>query len=188
MKTFTTSTTLALLALAALTSAATDFENATKCGKRFPRINQAIELFCGKMKDAKLTNDIVVPSKYADQGVGATSFDGQKLLVAIKGNCEPAQWVPYVWCNAQFHDLCANSEHGYNWRAHEKDGCQKFVIGTRMDNEEPTRSSRGPFNMVGETDGAVDRMAGTLVKLGVVCDSYDFSDMGKGERGNASLA
>jgi hypothetical protein len=66
MKPFTVSTTLAFLAFAALASAATDFENATKCGKRFPRINQAIEIFCSKQKDRKLTNDLVVPSKYAD--------------------------------------------------------------------------------------------------------------------------
>jgi hypothetical protein len=61
MKIFTVSTILALLAFAAFASAATDFESAAKCGKRFPRINQAIEMFCGKQKDGKLTNDIVVP-------------------------------------------------------------------------------------------------------------------------------
>jgi hypothetical protein len=129
MMTFTVPTILALLTFAALASAATDFENATKCGKRFPRINQAIEIFCGKKKDGKLTNDIVVPSQYADQGVGTTSFNGNKILVAIKGNCAPAQWVPYNWCNAQFHDLCANSEHDYAWRAHGKDNCQNLGLG-----------------------------------------------------------
>jgi len=182
MKFLTISTLLALLALAALASAATDFENATKCGKRFPRINQAIDIFCGKQKDGKLTNDLVVPSKYADQGVGTTSFDGHKILVAIKGSCDPPMWVPYNRCNAQFHDLCANSENGFNWRAHGKNGCQKFVIGTRMDYEEPTRSSRGPFNMVGETNGAVDSMADEIVKIGVYCSQNDcpWSDRSKG--------
>jgi hypothetical protein len=167
MKTFTVPIILALLTFAALVSVGTDFENAAKCGKRFPRINQAIEIFCGKSKDNKLTNDLVVPSKYADQGVGITGYEGNKILVAIKGNCEPAQWVPYNWCNAQFHDLCANSEHGYAWRAHGKNGCQKFVIGTRMD-EAKTRSSRGPFNMVGEEHGAWDDYGAAFAKFGVL--------------------
>jgi hypothetical protein len=168
MKTLTVSTILALLTFAALVSAGTDFENATKCGKRYPRINQAIEMFCGKMKDGKLTNDLVVPSTYADQGVGTTGYRGDKILVAIKGNCAPAQWVPYNWCNAQFHDLCANSANGYNWRAHGK----KFVIGTRMDEAE-TRSFRGPFKMVGkeglgpeEELGVLFADVGTVIGLG----------------------
>jgi hypothetical protein len=182
MKTFTVSSILTLLTFAALASAATDFENAAKCGKRFPRINQAIEMFCGKMKDGKLTNDLVVPSKYADQGVGTTAYNGNKILVAIKGNCDPPMWVPYSWCNAQFHDLCANSEHGFNWRAHGKNGCQKFMIGTRMDGEEPTRSSRGPFNMVGESNGALDQLTGAFVEVGVYCSQNycPWSDRSKG--------
>lgn len=167
MKTFTVSSILTLLTFAALASAATDFENAAKCGKRFPRINQAIEMFCGKMKDGKLTNDLVVPSKYADQGVGTTAYNGNKILVAIKGNCAPAQWVPYNWCNSHFHDLCANSDHGYNWRAQGRNGCQKFVIGTRTD-EAVTRSSRGPFNMVGEDRGYMDKLGRFFGQVGVV--------------------
>lgn len=65
MKTFTAFLTLAILAFTALVSAATDYENAVKCGKRFPKVSQAIEKFCSKQKDGKLTNDLVVPSEYA---------------------------------------------------------------------------------------------------------------------------
>lgn len=131
MKTFTAFLTLAILAFTALVSAATDYENAVKCGKRFPKVSQAIEKFCSKQKDGKLTNDLVVPSEYAKKGVHTIGLKGKKILVNILGDCAPAQWVPYNWCNAQFNDLCANSVTGYNWRRHGKDDCQWFGISER---------------------------------------------------------
>lgn len=129
MKIFTVSTVLALLTIAVLASAQTDFENAVKCGKRFPRVNQAIEKFCGKNKDGKIINDLVVPSKYAENGVVAVGLTGGDIWVNIKGTCLPAQWVPYNWCMAQFHALCAVSDIGYNnYNLHGKDNCQSFRI------------------------------------------------------------
>lgn len=135
MKTFVTSPILALIAIIAFVSAASDFQNAVKCGQRFPRINQAIEILCNKMKDGKPTNDLMVPSTYAQKGVGTTGLKGNKIYVGISGNCATPQWVPAQWCKAQFHDLCANTRdpRGWNWRAHGKGGCQKFKIQGRSD-------------------------------------------------------
>ncbi|KAM0721731.1 hypothetical protein Q7P37_002656 [Cladosporium fusiforme] len=136
MKTAIAIRIFALLAIIAFASAASDFQNAVKCGRRFPRINQAIEIFCTKLnKDGKPTNDIMVPSTYAQRGVGTTGLKGNKLYVGIAGNCATPQWVPEQWCKAQFHDLCANTRdrRGWNWRAHGKGGCQKFKIQGRSD-------------------------------------------------------
>lgn len=142
---------LTLLALITFVSAASDFQNAVKCGKRFPRINQAIEIFCNKQAPGgKLTNDLTVPSKYASGGVGTTSLKNSKILVAIKGNCSPAQWIPHNWCLAQFHDLCANTKnrHGFVSRNFGNNRCQQFVIEPRSD-KAFTRGPRGGFVPVG---------------------------------------
>lgn len=136
METFISLPLLALLVLVAFASAASDFQNAVKCGKRFPRINQAIDILCTKMdKGGKPSNDLMVPSTYAQRGVGTTGLKGNKLYVGISGNCKTPQWVPAQWCKAQFQDLCANTRdpRGWNWRAHGKDGCQKFKIQGRSD-------------------------------------------------------
>jgi hypothetical protein len=43
------------------------------------------------------------------------------------------------------------------------------VIEKRVDDiEEPTRSSKGPFKMVGEAHGYWDRIAHMFVKVGVI--------------------
>lgn len=142
---------LALLALVAFVSAATDFQNAVTCGKRFPRINQAIEIFCKKQKDGKLANDLTIPSKYATEGVGTTNIRGKKILVAISGNCAPPQWIPHNWCMAQFQEMCAttlNKDTGYNWRNYGRGNCQQWKIEPRHENA-VTRSARGPFQLVG---------------------------------------
>lgn len=135
MKSVTALALLALFAIITFASAASDFQNAVKCGQRFPRINQAIDILCTKMKDGKPTNDLMVPSTYALKGVGTTGLKGNKLYIGISGNCPTPQWVPEQWCKAQFHDLCANTRdpRGWNWKAYGKDGCQKFKIQGRSD-------------------------------------------------------
>jgi len=105
MKILTVSTTIIVLLtlLATSASAATDFQNAVKCGKNFPKVNQAIEAFCSKKtKNGKPANDLVVPSDYAREGVLTLGLQGSGIKVAINGNCSPAQWIPYKWCMAQF--------------------------------------------------------------------------------------
>lgn len=149
MKSLSTLALLTLLALAALASAASDFENAVKCGQRFPRINQAIEIFCNKADGDGPSNDIKVPSQYAGRGVGTIGMKGNKLHIKIDGNCSPPQWVPHQWCLAQFHDLCANTRdpRGWNWRAYGRNGCQKFKIQGRSDGA--TAFGPRPFTPIG---------------------------------------
>lgn len=132
MKLLTLSTTILalLLTLAASASAATDFQNAIKCGKNFSKVNQAIEKFCSKKnKNGKIANDLVVPSKYANEGVTTWGIQGNGIKVKISGNCTPAQWIPHKWCMAQFHALCAELVVGcLNFEKYGKGGCQTFEI------------------------------------------------------------
>lgn len=107
-------TFLPALAFVASATAASDYENAMKCGKKNPEINSAIEQFCRK-------GNMIVPSKYAGEG---HTYGG--IHVAIHGTCEPQQWVPPEYCNLQFHEICAHHKHGAGFKRYN--GCQDFRI------------------------------------------------------------
>lgn len=132
------STILPVLTYTALTLAATDAQNQATCTKRFPLIAEAIDSFCNRTDDKAgqhYTDNIIVPSPYADQGFKFTKWDGTPGWVHVKGTCNPPQWLPRQWCNAQFCDLCANTKdpRGWNTRKYGQDGCQTFLIEGRSD-------------------------------------------------------
>lgn len=133
MKTFTTLPIIFFLTLVSWASAASSFENATKCGARFPRINIAIEAFCRHSK-TDVNNSMMIPSEYARQGIGSTGKRGNRFIVRVEGNCNPPQWLPYKWCVAQFQEMCANAKNpwGYHTQNFGNNGCQKFIIGPRQ--------------------------------------------------------
>lgn len=95
----------------------------------YPELNNAIDQFCHK-KDAsgKLTNDLMVPSNYADMGVQIGS-----LLVKIYGSCNPPQYVPADICVQQFHDMCAGGAEennaAYGWNQLPGSRCQAWYYG-----------------------------------------------------------
>jgi hypothetical protein len=109
--------TLLVASLAAPTTAASDYENSVACALKNPDINTAIQAFCAK-------TDIVAPSKYAHKGKGHND-----VHVRIFGKCSPVQWVPTIYCESQFHEVCANNKHGLGVKHFGRDGCQHFHIG-----------------------------------------------------------
>lgn len=132
------STILPVLTYVVPAPAATDAENKAKCTQRFPIIAEAIGYFCNKTDDAAMqhyTDDIIVPSPYADQGFKYTRFDMSTGWLHVTGTCNPPQWLPRQWCNAQFWDLCANTNdpRGWNTRQFGPGGCQSFLIEGRSD-------------------------------------------------------
>jgi hypothetical protein len=136
MRIFTALPILALLAFLTITSAteATKWQNAVKCGQRFDRINYIIDMFCRHSQEAtEMRNGMYVPSEWAKQGIGMTGVRGNRFVVKIEGNCQPAQYVPYDWCKSQFQAMCANTKNkwGYQTQHFGRNSCQKFIIGPR---------------------------------------------------------
>ena len=126
----------ALLALITFTSAASDFQNAVKCGRRFPKIQNAFEFFCnnpptGEMKTNR--GEMMVPSGWAQEGIGYTGARGNRFRIAVESSCSPAQYLPYKYCMSQFNAMCANTSNkwGYHTQHFGASGCQKFIIGPR---------------------------------------------------------
>jgi hypothetical protein len=136
MKNFTALPILALLAFIAVASAteATKWQNAVKCGQRFDRINYIIDVFCRHSQEAsEMRNGMYGPSEWAKQGIGMTGARGNRFVVKIEGNCQPAQYVPYDWCKAQFQQMCATTKNkwGCQTQSFGQNSCQKFIIGPR---------------------------------------------------------
>ena len=127
---------LALLALLTFTSAASDWQNAVKCGQRFPQINSAIEYFCRYPRNGDYKSGqggMMIPSPWSQEGVGYTGLRGNRFRVAVESSCSPAQYLPYKWCKSQFQAMCANTKNkwGYHTQHFGTSGCQKFIIGPR---------------------------------------------------------
>lgn len=150
MKPITLLPLLSLLALPYLTTAASDFQNEVTCGRRFPRISQAIDIFCNKQDGhGQPSNDLVIPSAYASSGVETTGTKGNKLKVWITGTCAPPQWVPALWCRAQFFQMCAETRDPRGWAGFKfgNNNCQFWRINTRTD-DAVQRAAR-PFKLWG---------------------------------------
>lgn len=127
---------LALLALLTFTSAASDWQNAVKCGQRFPQINSAIEYFCRYPRNGDYKSGqggMMIPSPWSQEGVGYTGLRGNRFRVVVDSSCSPAQYLPYKWCKSQFQAMCANTKNkwGYHTQHFGTSGCQKFIIGPR---------------------------------------------------------
>ncbi|KAK3675294.1 hypothetical protein LTR78_004804 [Recurvomyces mirabilis] len=80
----------------------------------------AITTFCNNPS-------IHAPSTYAQNGI-----TNGNIHVMISGNCRPQQWIPWYWCEAQFFNMCANSQMSSVMASHEygDNGCQHFSITT----------------------------------------------------------
>lgn len=100
-----------LLAISSLAAA----DNQQFCSTHHPFIYGAINQFCSK-------TDMVVPSKYATDGVKASNG----AYVKITGNCSPAQWVPSYWCTEQLLQVCAQTD-GQGSQRFGRNGCQTFT-------------------------------------------------------------
>ena len=127
---------LALFALVALVSADRDWDNQVKCGKRFPNIQQIITAFCNHPHNGDIRSmqpGMMVPSTWAQQGIGYTGRRGNRFRVAVESTCRPGQWLPFKYCVSQFNEMCANTPNtwGYATKHYGNSGCQKFVIGPR---------------------------------------------------------
>ncbi|KAM0703236.1 hypothetical protein Q7P35_009174 [Cladosporium inversicolor] len=127
---------LALLAFITFTSAASDWQNAVKCGKRFPNIQGTIQYFCNSPYTGDIkTNSggMMVPSGWAQEGIGYTGERGNRFRVAVESSCQPAQYLPYKYCMSQFNAMCANTKNkwGYHTQHFGASGCQKFIIDPR---------------------------------------------------------
>ncbi|KAK5109684.1 hypothetical protein LTR62_006806 [Meristemomyces frigidus] len=111
---------LALTVAAATLAIAYDIaaDQATCAGKKHGHnAVAAIQQFCAK-------TDMVVPSDYASTGA---THGGARAFITSK--CNPPQWVPAYWCEAQFYNLCATSELGIAGTLRfGTDGCQYFSI------------------------------------------------------------
>jgi hypothetical protein len=143
MRNFITLPILALLALITLASANSEWQNAVKCGKRFPMIQLAIDLFCNHSKDGNwktVTGGMMIPSEWARQGMGQTGIRGNRFKVAIEGTCSAAQWLPRKYCVSQFQAMCANTKNkwGYHTQRFGNNGCQHFIIGPRTSKDDIT--------------------------------------------------
>ena len=128
---------LALLALLTFTSAASDWQNAVKCGQRFPQINSALEYFCRNPRNGDYKSGqggMMIPSPWSQEGVGYTGLRGNRFRVAVESSCSPAQYLPYRWCKSQFQAMCANTKNkwGHQTQHFGASGCQKFIIGPRI--------------------------------------------------------
>ena len=94
-----------------------DYEHAVKCAQKNPEVNAAISDFCSK-------GDITIPSKYAREG---KTYGG--IHVSIHGDCNPKQWVPPLYCQAQFHKMCARGgPAGGQFAKFGRNDCQKWRI------------------------------------------------------------
>jgi hypothetical protein len=53
-----------------------------------------------------------------------------KLTVYLLANCKPPQWVPEVWCMANFFNMCVNMSDKYKATAYygKDGGCQAWRI------------------------------------------------------------
>lgn len=127
---------LALLALITFVSAASDWQNAVKCGQRFPEINAAFEFFCRNPHNGAIRSPqggMMIPSPWAQEGVGHTGRRGNRFRVAVESSCSPAQYLPYKYCMSQLQAMCANTKNkwGYHTQHFGASGCQKFIIGPR---------------------------------------------------------
>ena len=136
MRTPITFPLLALLALITLATAASNWENAIKCGKRFPEINSAFEAFCRYPRNGDVKSSqggMMIPSPWAQEGVGHTGLRGNKFSVRIESSCSPAQWLPYKYCISQLLAMCIYTPNkwGYQTNHFGASGCQKFIIGPR---------------------------------------------------------
>jgi hypothetical protein len=136
MKTHITIPLLALLALITFTAAASDWQNAVKCGKRFPEINSAFDTFCRNPRNGDIHSGqggMMVPSPWAQEGVGHTGLRGNRFSVRVESSCSPAQYLPYKYCMSQFQAMCANTPNiwGYQTQHFGASGCQKFIVGPR---------------------------------------------------------
>lgn len=111
---------------AAVSAFPSDSTNVAGCAKRSPDLVNAIATFCNK-RDAggQFTNDIMVPSDYANDGVTINGWH-----VQITAGCDPAQWVPADICMTQFHALCASGADtmvGFNgWTGGHDGVCQSW--------------------------------------------------------------
>ncbi|GAB7358258.1 hypothetical protein MBLNU230_g0409t1 [Neophaeotheca triangularis] len=109
--------TTSLILAAATFSGSAEADRRKDCNVYGVNIPRAMDKFC-----VKKGNNIVVPSKYAQNG---KSSDGRK--VAIRATCRPQQWIPQYWCYKQFYDLCTSGDSkGRNSRIYN--GCQIWYI------------------------------------------------------------
>jgi hypothetical protein len=127
---------LALLALITLTSAASDWQNAVKCGQRFPVIQYTIGYFCNNPRDGDIKTNrggMMIPSGWAQEGLGNTGKRGNRFSIRVESSCSPRQYLPYKYCMSQFNAMCANTKNkwGYHTQHFGASGCQKFIIGPR---------------------------------------------------------
>jgi len=128
---------LALLALTTFVTADVDFDNAVKCGKRFPKIQDSFHVFCNHPHDGDIRSmqgGMMIPSTWAQEGIGYTGASGNRYRVAVESNCgRPGQWLPFKCCMSQFNEMCANTSDklGYVTKRYGNRGCQKFVVGPR---------------------------------------------------------
>lgn len=107
-------TIMAFIAMASADVMGNDWSNAGKCASKNADANAAIEAFCSK-------GDIIIPSDYAKNGVNVGG-----MVAKVNGDCG-WQWLPPVWCRAQFHAVCAQGgQHGGGYR--QFNGCQNFHI------------------------------------------------------------
>ena len=163
------STILPVLPCLTLTLAATDAENKATCKHRFPVIADFIPMFCNKTDNAAgnhLSDTIMVPSDYATNGVEFIGAKMNPLAIKVTGTCSPPQWLPRAWCNAQFFDLCANTNdpRGWNTRQYGSGGCQTFLIEGRSDESVMFKFMNGLTRevVVYGKDGVPVRVSGDL--------------------------
>jgi hypothetical protein len=146
MRSLLTIPILALLAIATFVLADVDFDNAVKCGKRFPVIQDSFHVFCNHPHNGDLRSmqgGMMIPSTWAQEGIGYTGARGNRYRVAVESSCSPGQWLPFKYCMSQFNAMCANTRNpwGYQTAHYGNNGCQKFVIGPRKSRAQSTMPS-----------------------------------------------
>lgn len=81
-----------------------DWMNAATCGGKNPWANVAIDALCNGPGSGD-ANGITVGTDWTQKGVQYQGY----LAQILNNNCPSnSVWVPWKYCEAQFHYLCAN--------------------------------------------------------------------------------